>query len=105
MIERHLEAIRSKEEEAKALIREAEVQAGEMIAKARQQGEKRLEDVKIEAAELERSLKAEATARAGKRIKELRDENEAVIRSLGDIARDNRDGALDLIIKAFREGF
>lgn len=104
MIEEHLEAIRAKEKEAKARIRGAEAQAQDIIEKARQEGENQIEQVKIDAAQLERSLKAEAADKATAEIEELRAENSRTIKSLNNIADRNQDEALDLIVKAFRGG-
>ncbi|UCF06307.1 MAG: hypothetical protein JSV33_04565 [bacterium] len=104
MIERHLEAIRSKEEKARSLIREAEGRAAEILDAAREAGEREIDDVRVEAAELERSLMARAREKAEETISGLRAENARKVASLSVLVKRNREPALDLIIDMFRKG-
>ena len=104
MIEEHLKAIAEKEKEARSHIRGAETMAQEIIEKARQEGESLIDQVKIDATELERTLKAEAAERAKAAIEQLRAENSDAIASLTGTAENNHNDALGLIVKAFRGG-
>jgi len=103
MIEKHLEAIRSKEEEARKRIREAEGRAGEIVDEAAGAGERRLEEIRVEAAELERSQLAGAREKAGETIASLRAENAKKMAALGVTAKRNKERTLDQIIEAFKK--
>ena len=104
MIEQHLETIRAEEREAKARAGEAEARAAEVIEKAHADGRKHIDDVGAEAADLERTLRAQATRKAEEEIADARAESAKLVAALGVIAKRNHEQALELIMKAFRAG-
>ena len=101
MVEEHLKSIRLKEEEARTRLREAKGQAETIIGKARENGEKFIENVRVEAVDLERSLLAGSRKNAEKKIADLRAENAKNIVTLTMTAKKNQEKALDIIIEAF----
>ena len=102
MIEKHLESIRSREEEAKSKLQEAKLQGEEVIEWARIEGEKLIEDVRAEAAEQERLQLAKARESAGEKVAALRSKNAAVLESLGARAKKSHDRAIEVIVDAFK---
>ncbi|MBN1885762.1 MAG: hypothetical protein JW876_09615 [Candidatus Krumholzibacteriota bacterium] len=104
MIEKHLDEIRRKEEAAAAALREAETTAAGIVEAARAAGRKLIEEVRIEAADEERSLLEEARRIAGERIAGLREKNTKAIAALDTSAAGRRNEALETIAAAFRSG-
>jgi len=104
MIEEHLSRIRSQEETAKARVADAEAKAAELVERSREDGAKHIDDVSIEARETERSLLAAARRGADEKIAVLRAENAKRLASLVVLAKKNEAKAIDMIVKAFREG-
>ena len=104
MIEEHLNRIRSKEEEARSRAADAAVKAAELIERAREEGNKYLEDVVLETAELERSLMAAARRNADERISGLRAENAKRLAALSILAKKNELKAVETVVKEFRQG-
>jgi len=104
MIEEHLSRIRSKEEEFKRRSVEAELRATEIVEKARADGEKHLDEVRMETAELERSLMASARRTADEKISGLRAENAKRLAALAVLAKKNHDKAVETIQKEFSRG-
>jgi vacuolar-type H+-ATPase subunit H len=102
MIEKHLEEISASEEKARALIRDAGARAEQIAARARENGEKLLEDVRITAAERERELIAEAKRGAEAKVAELRSESESTVAALRAAADKGRAAALDVVVEAFK---
>ena len=72
MIEKHLASIRSGEDQARSRIAEAEDEALEIVERAREEGERSLEDVLVKAAEEERSLLAAAGRKAEEEVTSIR---------------------------------
>jgi vacuolar-type H+-ATPase subunit H len=103
MVEKHLNEIRSHEEDAKRRVREAEKRAAGILDAARQEGEQRLTEVRAEAMEHERALLAEARTRADEAISEMRAENERVLSALERDAKKSEERALEIIIDSFHE--
>jgi hypothetical protein len=104
MVEKHLDAIRAKEKEAREHAMLAEKQASEMIETTHLKGRQLLADTKIEGAELIRSQAASARAEAEKDIEQMRAENAVKIEALDNGARKRTEDALGLIIESFRKG-
>jgi vacuolar-type H+-ATPase subunit H len=104
MIEEHLSRIRSKEEESKARIAAAEGKASMLVEKAHEGGRQHLDEVRMAAAELERSLLAAARRSAEKRVSELRAENAKRLAALTVLAKKNQEQALESLTKEFRSG-
>jgi hypothetical protein len=104
MVEKHLDAIRAKESEARERELEARSAAEEIIEKAHREGERLLADTKIEGTGLIRSLSNAARAEAEKMIEKLRVENAEAIGRIDDEASQGREGAVDLILGSFRKG-
>jgi len=104
MIEEHLSRIRSKEEDSKARIAAAEAEAVALVERAHEDGRRRLEDVRMEAAELDRSLLAAARRAADEEISALRAENAKRLAGLAVIAKRNQEGAIEMILEEFRGG-
>jgi vacuolar-type H+-ATPase subunit H len=104
MIEEHLSRIRSKEEEARARTAEAAARAAELVERAREDGRRHVEDVKVEAAELERSLMAASRRSADEKISGLRAENAKKLAALVVLAKKNQSKAVETIVKEFRQG-
>ena len=102
MIEKHLESIRSREEEAKSRLQAAKLQGKEVIERAQIEGEKLIEDVRAAAAEQERSLLAGSRESAGEKVTALRSKNAAVLESLSARAKKHHDRAIALIVEAFK---
>ncbi len=103
MVEEHLNAIRSKEEAAGRRVREAEARAAAIVDAARDEGEQKLEQVRIEASEQERALFSEARKRAGETISALRAGNERILSELENTAGANEGQALEIILDSFQE--
>jgi len=104
MIEEHLKAIGDREKGAQERIREARSNAEEILEREREAGEKRIEEVRVEAVDLERSLFSGARRSADEKIAALRAENAKRVAALTVVAKKNRDKAIDVIEKAFRKG-
>jgi len=104
MIEEHLSRIRLKEEESKMRLSAAEVEAAERIEKAHEDGVKHLDDVRMECADLERSFVASARRNADEKISGLRAGNAKRLAALSVLAKKNREKALEMFMKEFREG-
>ena len=104
MIEEHLKRIRAQEEAAKASIAEAERSAAALVEKSREEGGKHIADVAIEAREQERSLMAAARRGADEKIAVLRAENAKRLAALSVVAKKNKDRAIEMIVRVFREG-
>jgi len=104
MIEEHLSRIRLKEEESKMRLSAAEVEAAAHIEKERENGVRHLGDVRMECAELERSLIATARRNADEKISGLRAGSAKRLAALAVLARKNQGKALETIVKEFREG-
>lgn len=104
MVEKHLDAIRAKEVEARERLEATAKEAEIILEKARAEGEKLIEDTKISGNELRRSKMAGAKQEAEKEIEALRGESAEVSTALGEVAVRNRDKALELIIRTFRQG-
>jgi vacuolar-type H+-ATPase subunit H len=104
MVEKHLDAIRAKEAEARERLAATSKDCELVLEKARAEGEKLIEETKISGNELMRSLATSAREEAGREIEKLRAENEKVTAALEETARRNRDKALELIIRTFRQG-
>jgi vacuolar-type H+-ATPase subunit H len=103
MIEEHLNLIHSKETESKERIAEAESKAAETTENERANADKLLDEEKLMAAELERSLLAAARRNADEKIKALRAENAKKLAALAVLAKKNHEKAIDMILKEFRE--
>jgi vacuolar-type H+-ATPase subunit H len=104
MVEKHLDAIRAKEGEARERLEATAGEAEIILEKARTEGEKLIEDTKISGNELRRSMTAGAKQEAEKEIEALRAESAKMSAALEDVAGGNRDKALELIIRTFRQG-
>ena len=104
MVEKHLEAIREKEAEARERLVETAKEAELLLERARAEGEKLIEETKISGNELMRSMTAGAKLEADKEIVTLRAESAKVSAELDRVAGRNRDKALELIIRTFRQG-
>jgi vacuolar-type H+-ATPase subunit H len=103
MVEEHLNAIRSKEEAAGRLVREAEAQAAAIIDAARDEGEQKLEQVRTGASERQRALFSEARKRAEETILALRADNKRILSALENIAGEYEEQALEIILDSFQE--
>ncbi len=104
MVEKHLEAIRAQEAEAIGGLAETAKEAELLLEKARAEGEELIEETKISGNELMRSMMAGAKQEAGKEIERLRAESAKALVELEGTAGRNRDKALELIIRTFRQG-
>ena len=104
MVEKHLEAIRAKEAEARGRLAETAKEAELLLEKARAEGEKLIEETKISGNELMRSMTAGAKQEADREIETLRVESAKALVELEGTAGRNRDKALELIIRTFRQG-
>jgi vacuolar-type H+-ATPase subunit H len=104
MVEKHLEAIRAKEAEARARLAETAKEAELMLENARAGGEKLIEETKISGNELMRSMTAGAKSEADREIESLRAESAKAAAELEGAARRNNDKALELIVRTFRQG-
>ncbi len=104
MVEKHLDAIRAKEGEARRRLEETAREAELLLEKTRAEGEKLIEDTKISGNELRRSMTAGAKQEAEKEIEALRAESAKVSTALDEAAGRKRDKALELIIRIFRQG-
>ena len=104
MVEKHLEAIRAKEAEARGRLEETAREADILLEKARAEGEKLIEETKISGNELMRSMAAGAKQEADKEIETLRAESAKAAAELEGAAGRNKDKALELIIRTFRQG-
>lgn len=103
MVEEHLNAIRSKEEDAKRRIRGTEVEAAAMLEAARKDGERRLEEVRAEASLWARQLLDEAKKRAEGAIKAMRADSEKALAALEDAAAKNEERAIRIMTDSFRD--
>ena len=101
MVEEHLSAIRSREQEAKRRIRETGADADAILDAAREEGEKRLEQVRAEASDSERTLLAEARKRAEEKIAAMRAENDGELNALESTAGENEERALEIMSESF----
>ena len=104
MIEEHLNLIRSKETESRDRIAAAEAEASALVERERDNAVKLLDEERLKAAELERSLLAAARRNADQRISALRAENAKKLAGLAVLAKKNYEKAIDSILKEFREG-
>jgi hypothetical protein len=104
MIEEHLNLIRSKESESRERIAAAEADASALVERERDNAVKLLDEERLKAAELERSLLAAARRNADERISALRAENAKRLAGLAVLAKKNYEKAIDTILKEFREG-
>jgi vacuolar-type H+-ATPase subunit H len=104
MVEKHLEAIRLKEAEARGRLAETGKEAELLLEKARAEGEKLIEETKVNGNELMRSMTAGAKKEAGKEIEKIRAENAKALAELERAAGRNRDKALELIVRTFKQG-
>ena len=104
MVEKHLDAIRARESEARGRLADTAKEAETLLEKARAEGEKLIEETKISGNELMRSMTAGAKQEADKEIEVLRAESAKASAELDKTAGHNRDKALELIIRTFRQG-
>jgi vacuolar-type H+-ATPase subunit H len=104
MIEEHLGLIRSKETESKERVATAEARAVELVEKERESAGKLLDEERLKAAELERSLLAAARRNADEKVSALRAENAKRLAGLAVVAKKSYEKAIDMILKEFREG-
>jgi len=104
MVEKHLEAIRAKEAEARGRLAETAKEAEILLEKARAEGEKLIEETKISGNELMRSMAAGAKASADREIETLRAQSAKALVELDGAAGRNGDKAIELIIRTFRQG-
>jgi len=104
MVEKYLDVIRAKEAEARERLAATSKEAELLMEKARAGGEKLIEDTKISGNEQMRSMMAGAKQEAGKEIETLRAGSTKASAELGETAGRNRDKALELIIRTFRQG-
>jgi vacuolar-type H+-ATPase subunit H len=104
MIEEHLNLIRSKEADSRERIAAAEAEASALVERERDNAAKALDEERLKAAELERSLLAAARRNADERIRVLRAENAKKLAGLAVVAKKNYAKAIDTILKEFREG-
>jgi hypothetical protein len=104
MVEKHLDAIRASEEKARDRLAASAREAELMLEKARAEGEKLIENTKISGNELMRALAAGAKEDAGKEIEAMRAEDSKHAAELDEAARRNKEKALELIIRTFRQG-
>jgi vacuolar-type H+-ATPase subunit H len=104
MIEEHLGLIRSKEAESKERIAEAGAGAAGLVEKERENAGKLLDEERLKAAELERSLLAAARRNADEKVSALRAENAKRLAGLAVLAKKSYEKAIDMILKEFREG-
>jgi|GEM_PF-1964959 len=104
MIEEHLKAIRDREKGAKERIHETRSKVEEILEREREAGEKGVEEVRVEAADLERSLLSGARRSADEKITALRADNAKRIAALSVVAKKSKGKAIDVIAEAFRKG-
>jgi hypothetical protein len=104
MVEKHLEAIRAKEAEARERLAETGREAEALLEKSRAEGEKLIEETKISGNELMRTLAAGARDEAGAEIESLRAESAKAAAELEGAADRNREKALELIVRTFKQG-
>ena len=104
MVKEHLDSIREKEGDAKKRIAEAGAEVARIVDQAKEDGEKLLEDTRIEGNELKRTLTAGARENAQKKIDELRASNVEAVDRLSKGAEGKRREAVDMIITEFHKG-
>jgi vacuolar-type H+-ATPase subunit H len=104
MVEKHLDAIRAREAEARERLAATAEEAELILEKARAEGEKLIENTKISGNELMRTLAAGAKDEASRERETLRAEYARAAAALDEAARRNRGKALELIIRTFRKG-
>jgi vacuolar-type H+-ATPase subunit H len=104
MLKKHLEVIRHKEKEARAAVKEATSRAESIKESAREQGRGHLEEVRADTLELQKSLVAKARVEAEERIAEMRAENAKRLAALSVSSKKNLGKAMEIVMKAFREG-
>ena len=104
MVRNHLEGIRSKESEAKQMILEARARASAIVEKAREEGEKLLEETQIEGVELRKTMVAGAGDAAQSKIEELREAGGRNLRRIEASVSGRRSQAIEMIMEAFRGG-
>jgi vacuolar-type H+-ATPase subunit H len=104
MIEEHLGLIRSKEAESRERVAAAEARAVELVEKEREGASKLLDDERLQAAELERSLLAAARRNADEKVSALRAGNAKRLAGLAVVAKKSYEKTIDMILKEFREG-
>ena len=104
MVEKHLDAIRAKENEARERLAATAKEAEKILEQARAEGEKLIENTKISGNELMRALASGAKDEAGREIESLRADDAKASAALEVAAGRNRDKALELIIRTFRQG-
>lgn len=104
MIEEHLNLIRSKESQSRDRVAAAEAEASALVERERDNAAKLLDEERLKAAELERSLLAAARRNADEKISALRAENAKKLAGIAVLARKSYEKAIDSILKEFREG-
>ncbi len=104
MIEEHLNLIRSKESQSRDRIAAAEAEASALVERERDNAAKLLDEERLKAAELDRSLLAAARRNADEKISALRAENAKKLAGIAVLARKSYEKAIDSILKEFREG-
>ena len=104
MINRHLEAIREKEKAAKGAAREALARADSIKERSREQGRTHLDEVRADTLELQKSLVAKARVEAEDKIAALRAESAKRAAALSVSSKRNLGKAIEIVMKAFKEG-
>jgi vacuolar-type H+-ATPase subunit H len=104
MLEEHLKRIRAAEEDARSRAVAAEESARLVVEKAFEEGGREMDEARMAAAELERSLLAAARRSADGTISTLRADSAKKLAAVAVVAKKNRERALEMIIKEFTEG-
>jgi vacuolar-type H+-ATPase subunit H len=104
MMEKHLDLVRAKEEEARSSVAAAAARSADIVEQARRDGEAHLDEVRAEAAERERSSLAAARRAADERSSTMRAENAKRLAALAVLARKNEERVIETIVKEFRAG-
>ncbi len=104
MLKKHLEAISKKEKEAKATAKEALVRADSIRERSREEGRTHLDEIRADALELQKSLVAKARVEAEEKMAALRAENAKRAAALSVSSKKNSGKAMEIIMKAFKEG-
>ncbi len=102
MLGEHLDTIRSREEKARKALSEAKLKAARMVEMAKEEGQRRLDEVTAQMLEERRGMISDARKEAEERIDELKKENQERILALEEQAEKNRDQALGIVLKTFR---
>ncbi len=104
MLGKHLETIREKEKAAKGAAREALARADSIKERSREQGRTHLDEIRADTLELQKSLVAKARVDAEDKITALRAENAKRAAALNVSSKKNLGKAIEIVIKAFKEG-